>query len=479
MWFVDEVRHKNDSTPYVVFNNKTWEQRVLSFEKLSELNQQEKVKGVSGDKVLTIHDIAIAKGQFTGVSHFNGLAAEILNRPLEFNDFNTIDYFRKRAVAYVAEEHPFPFVDVTSFTGINPLLDEDSKTTTAWSWDEWNDFKFQNKDSNFSTSVSDYFVFLTSWFRLFTSVDTRNRKTDFAEVSTLTLELKEYPNLTSLMDCFSHNPKLTSVILDCTGFEGKITTFKNAFWGCEGLESVDFKNVNDVMPKCVDISSMFTKCSNLLTLHLRGWNTSKVRYFSNIFSECSCLHSVDVSDWDMSSLVKCNKMFENCSALEILDLSSWKNCSKLLSCESVFQDCVSLRKVNLPSLVNKSGHIICDNMFFGCTSLEEVVFPDNWKQDRGIRTYRMFEGCVKLEKIDMSNVILADLCDHMFSGCTSVKEIKLGAVLENSRFLGCNMFNGCHSLKRLYLPECSREHYAKWTNLPTDLPPECSVIWYK
>lgn len=71
------------------------------------------------------------------------------------------------------------------------------------------------------------------------------------------------------------------------------------------------------------MSSMFQGCTNLVSLDLRSFDTSKVKNMSNMFHGCESLESLDVSSFNTSEVVDMTSMFEGCVRLESLDLSKF------------------------------------------------------------------------------------------------------------------------------------------------------------
>ena len=63
------------------------------------------------------------------------------------------------------------------------------------------------------------------------------------------------------------------------------------------------------------MNSLFTGCSDLASLDVSGWDTSKVTDMSWMFSTCLGLTSLDVSGWDTSKVTDMNSMFFRCSNL--------------------------------------------------------------------------------------------------------------------------------------------------------------------
>ena len=159
-------------------------------------------------------------------------------------------------------------------------------------------------------------------------------------------------------------------------------------------------------------------------------DTSSVTNMSYMFSNCSKLTTLDLRGFDTSNVTDMNSMFSYCTKLTRVDLSSF-NTSKVTCLDSIFQDAESLPTVNmsnfkLPELVSLTS------AFQNCYSLVEFTFPDDTpKLDQ---VSYMFLNCRSLVKLDLRkfNNITAmpfygdNSCGGMLKGLTSLNTLTLG-----------------------------------------------------
>ena len=222
------------------------------------------------------------------------------------------------------------------------------------------------------------------------------------------------------------NPLKTDVI-DLTGFTK--TYHSSAFQGCTSIKKVK-------LPADVAISeSMFSYCKNLAALSV-GDNPLKTdvidltgftkTYGSGVFQGCTSIKKVklpaDVAIYD--------KMFFGCDSLTtmsvgddpggqgVIDLSAFSaTCGN-----SAFQSCTSIKVVKLSATIT-----ISNSIFDGCKSLTTLSVGDN---------------SAETDVIDLSHYAKNTCGSGAFSGCTSIKKVKLPADVAISGF----MFFGCDSL---------------------------------
>ena len=222
------------------------------------------------------------------------------------------------------------------------------------------------------------------------------------------------------------NPLKTDVI-DLTGFTK--TYHSSAFQGCTSIKKVK-------LPADVAISNnMFYGCKNLATLSV-GNNPAETNvidltgftqiYGSGVFQGCTSIKKVklpaDVAIYD--------KMFFGCDSLTtlsvgddpggqgVIDLSAFSaTCGN-----SAFQSCTSIKVVKLSATIT-----ISNNIFDGCKSLTTLSVGDN---------------PAETDVIDLSHYAKNTCGSEAFSGCTSIKKVKLPADVAISGF----MFFGCDSL---------------------------------
>lgn len=69
--------------------------------------------------------------------------------------------------------------------------------------------------------------------------------------------------------------------------------------------------------------SMFSGCSNLISLNVTSFNTSKVRNMSYMFNGCAKLEKIDLSSFNTEMVVDMTGMFKGCANLETLNISNF------------------------------------------------------------------------------------------------------------------------------------------------------------
>lgn len=83
------------------------------------------------------------------------------------------------------------------------------------------------------------------------------------------------------------------------------------------------------------LGSMFSGCTNLLTLYVNTWNTSKATDMSWMFNRVGILTTLDLSGWDTSNVTNMSSMFYNCNKLTTLDIRNF-NFTKVSSYNNMF-----------------------------------------------------------------------------------------------------------------------------------------------
>jgi surface protein len=113
------------------------------------------------------------------------------------------------------------------------------------------------------------------------------------------------------------------------------------------------------------LRSMFSGCTNLVSVNTEDWDTSNVTNMNSMFENCFSLTELDLSTWDTSSVTNMNNMFSNCSNLEILDIRNFKAPS-IGQTERMFVDCNKLRVIRMDN---------CDNVAIKRFIANQEDFP--------------------------------------------------------------------------------------------------------
>ncbi|MBR7016580.1 MAG: Ig-like domain-containing protein [Lachnospiraceae bacterium] len=229
------------------------------------------------------------------------------------------------------------------------------------------------------------------------------------------------------------------------------------FSECSELTKLDVKGFNT--SNVVNMNSMFCNCSALKSLSLDGFSTSNVTSMAGMFENCYGLKNLDISSFDTSSVINMNNMFSSCVRLESLDLSNFNtenvtsmggmfNMSGFIDANDWHSDLINL---NLSSF-DTSNVINMDRMFSSCNGLTNLDLS-NFDTSRTTTMSRMFEGCSSLTKLDLSNFDTSNVTDtsFMFSGCSGLINLDLISFNTSSVTDMSWMFYGCSSLTNLDL----------------------------
>ena len=190
------------------------------------------------------------------------------------------------------------------------------------------------------------------------------------------------------------------------------------FSGCKGLKTLEYLYINNIK----DMDSTFSGCTNLTSVNISDWDTSKVTRMGWMFNGCSSLTSLDLSNWDTGNVTAMHSMFNGCSSLTSLDLSNW-NVSQVETTNAMFEGCTSLTSLNLK-------------------------YWDTGKVD-DMRD--MFNGCSKLTYLDLNSFNTNLLFDYgledIFTDCTSLSDLFLNNWNLSYSVLMTNVFKNCSNLR--------------------------------
>ena len=213
--------------------------------------------------------------------------------------------------------------------------------------------------------------------------------------STVEASFKGSKILSNTYNMFNGCSNLTS--LDLRNFNtSKVTSMNGMFYGCSNLTSLDLSSFNT--SNVTDMNNMFNNCSGLTSLDLRNFNTSNVTRMNFMFGGCSGLTSLDLSSFDTSNVTEMISMFYECSSLSSLTLSNFDT-SKVTRMGGMFDGCSNLISLDLRNF-NISNVSAMSNMFDGCSGLTSLDLS-GWNMSKVTSMYGMFDGCSKSLNIRM------------------------------------------------------------------------------
>ena len=168
---------------------------------------------------------------------------------------------------------------------------------------------------------------------------------------------------------------------------------------------------------------MFLNKSNISSIDLSNFDTSKVENMGSLFQYLYNLTSLDVSNFDTSKVTDMSGMFNNCSGLTTLDVSNWDT-SNVTTMSAMFASCsftqFDLSKINLSNVTN------LQRLFDGCDDLISIN-ATNINISKVTNIYQIFNYCKSLTLLDLSGWDTSSLLNMQsaFSYCTNLTSINL------------------------------------------------------
>ena len=170
------------------------------------------------------------------------------------------------------------------------------------------------------------------------------------------------PNSSTLFANFKQTKTIDLSNLDTS----YVTDMNYMFDGMSHLENITFGEKFDTS-NVTNMNQMFATwdgVSQLKTINLSSFKTSKVTNMSGMFAGLTELTELDLSNFDTSNVTSMSAMFNKCSSLKALDLSNFNT-----------------KKVTTML-----------NMFLNTTNLQTIYVGPNWSTD-GTDIYGMFSNC--------------------------------------------------------------------------------------
>ena len=226
------------------------------------------------------------------------------------------------------------------------------------------------------------------------------------------------------------------------------TDSSGMFFNCTNLTSLDLRDFDT--SKVTDMSYMFQDCNKLTNLDLSSFNTSQVTDMAYMFYKCSSLPSLNLSSFNTSQVTDMAYMFNSCYGLKNLDVSSW-NTGNVTSMKSMFRNCSGLTSLNVSSF-DTSNVTDMENMFSNCSSLGSLDLS-SFDTSKVTIMSDMFSDCRSLMSLDVSSFDTSEVTgmSGMFSGCSSLTSLDLSSFNTSKVTSMISMFLYCSSLTSLDL----------------------------
>ena len=151
----------------------------------------------------------------------------------------------------------------------------------------------------------------------------------------------------------------------------KVTSMQYMFYKCSALASLDVSKFDT--SNVTTMTSMFRNCSSLTSLDAGNFNTKNVTVMYYMFSNCSALTSLNVANFDTSNVTDMRYMFYNCSSLIGLGVGNFRT-TNVTDVSYMFAKCSGLTSLNL-GLFKLTNCTSFGSMLASCSSLDLIVIP--------------------------------------------------------------------------------------------------------
>ena len=196
--------------------------------------------------------------------------------------------------------------------------------------------------------------------------------------------------------------------LDLSNFDtSKVTNMRFMFSDIPNLTTLNLSNFDT--SNVTNMGAMFRGVSNLTTLNLSNFDTSKVTNMGSMFFHASNLTTLNLSNFDTSKVMYMNSMFSDMYNLTALNLSSFDT-SNVIDMAYMFSDMSNLTNLNLSNF-DTSKVTDMSGMFSGMSNLTTIDLS-NFNTSQVTAMNHMF--------YDMSNLITLNLSNFDTSKVTNL-----------------------------------------------------------
>ena len=224
------------------------------------------------------------------------------------------------------------------------------------------------------------------------------------------------------------------------------TYLHHMFFGMSNLTTLDVSHFDT--SKATNMNGMFSYMPNLTTLDLSNFDTSKVTDMRDMFSDMHSLTSLDISNFDTSKVTDMCQMFVGMSNLTTLDVSHFDT-SKVTNMYAMFSSARSLTTLDV-SHFDTSKVTDIGAMFGGLSNLT-TLNVSNFDTSKATSMYHMFSGMHNLTTLNVSNFDTSKVTnmDSMFDNLSNLTTLNVSN-FDTSKVTNMDsMFSGLSKLTTL------------------------------
>ena len=195
--------------------------------------------------------------------------------------------------------------------------------------------------------------------------------------------------------------------------------------------------------KATNMETMFSRMSNLTTLNLSNFDTSKVTSMIGMFFDTHELTSLNVSNFDTSNVTDMSRMFGALSSLTSLNVSNFDT-SQVTNMSYMFDSVSNLLTLNVSNF-DTSKVTNMSNMFSRMSNLT-TLNVSNFDTSQVTDMNGMFAG-MSLTSLNLSNFDTSKVTNmsYMFSGMFNLPTLNVSnfdtSKVTNMRYMFSNMRN--------------------------------------
>ena len=232
------------------------------------------------------------------------------------------------------------------------------------------------------------------------------------------------------------------ISLDVSSFDtSKATNMETMFSRMSNLTTLNLSNFDT--SKVTSMIGMFFDTHELTSLNVSNFDTSNVTDMSRMFGALSSLTSLNVSNFDTSQVTNMSYMFDNVSNLLTLNVSNFDT-SKVTNMSNMFSRMSNLTTLNLSNF--DTSQVTDMNGMFAGMSLTSLNLS-NFDTSKVTNMSYMFSGMFNLPTLNVSNFDTSKVTNmrYMFSNMRNLTSLDLSnfntSKVTNMDEMFSNMFN--------------------------------------
>ena len=227
------------------------------------------------------------------------------------------------------------------------------------------------------------------------------------------------------------------ISLDVSSFDtSKVTNMETMFAGMSRLTTLDLSNFNT--SKVTSMIGMFFDTHELTSLNVSSFDTSIVTDMSRMFGALN-LTTLDLSNFDTSKVTNMSGMFYDMRSLISLNVSNFDT-SKVTDMRTMFSGLLSLTSLNVSNF--DTSQVTDMSGMFGGGSHLPTLNVSNFDTSKVTDMSFMFAGMFNLTTLNVSNFDTSKVTDmhSMFSSMFNLTTLDLSNFDTSKAWDMCNMF---------------------------------------